>query len=74
MKSALTITYNDLIRASEYRLKRMQETFPGRVISGTMTGDGATFQIEREKTLLRILRRLKEERRFFGKRKTVLLK
>lgn len=67
-KNPLTISYTDLIRASESRLNWMQKTYPGRVIAGTMTGDGAVRKVEEERTLLRILKRLKEERRIFGKK------
>jgi hypothetical protein len=59
MKSALTISYNDLIKHAEAQVAWMEKKYPGMKLSGAITAFNADHRLECARTIVRLLKKQK---------------
>lgn len=57
MKNPLHITYNDLLKEQEDRLKYMEKDYPVKVLQGSMTSWSATRKLEMQRRLVKMLKK-----------------
>jgi len=57
MKNPLHITYNDLLKEQEDRLKYMEKDYPVKVLQGSMTSWSATRKLEIQRRLVKMLKK-----------------
>lgn len=61
MKNHLNISYQDLIVDQERQLKFMKETYPGRVLAGSLTAKVSGHRIACAEALLKMLKKHKKD-------------